>query len=170
VDAQLVQLLQQQLTSGDASGSADGQQLEQLAALLTRRETELQRDLERQELEEVRKQEEADRLRERMAKRQEQAGALRSYVTDLVEEVTVLRETVDTLAAALGACAECWGEDPTCRWCRGRGRPGFAPPEPAAFDQLVVPAVRAHTLQRRRSAGIAVDRATDERTQERSPT
>jgi hypothetical protein len=169
VDAQLAQLLQQQLASGNGAGSAEPQQLEQLAALLTRRESELQSDLERQELEQARRQEEADRFRERMAKRQEQATALRSYVTDLVEEVTVLRETVDTLAAALGACAECWGEDPTCRWCRGRGLPGFAPPEPAAFDQLVAPAVRAHTLQRRRSEGIAVDRATDERTQERSP-
>lgn len=162
MDPQLVQLLQQHLASGDGAGQSDPQ-LERVAALLAQRETELQRDLERQELEEARVQEEAERLTERMAKRQEQAGLLRQYVSDLVEEMTVLRQSVDMLAGALGACADCWGEDPGCRWCRGRGRPGFVPPDPVAFDQLVVPALRAHTLQRRRSEGNVVDRGTDER-------
>jgi hypothetical protein len=33
------------------------------------------------------------------------------------------------LAAALGACGLCWGEDPTCLGCRGRGKPGMIRPD-----------------------------------------
>lgn len=34
------------------------------------------------------------------------------------------------LAAALGACGLCWGDDPACPGCRGRGRPGMVRPDP----------------------------------------
>lgn len=40
------------------------------------------------------------------------------------------------LAAALGACGLCWGEDPSCRGCRGRGRPGMVRPDQAMRAQL----------------------------------
>lgn len=43
------------------------------------------------------------------------------------------------LAAALGAC-ECWGEEPSCDDCRGSGSPGWLPPDPELFDELVRPA------------------------------
>jgi hypothetical protein len=33
------------------------------------------------------------------------------------------------LAAALGACGLCWGEDDSCPSCRGRGRPGMVRPD-----------------------------------------
>ena len=54
----------------------------------------------------------------------------------------------DRLAAALGACPACWGEDPSCRWCRGRGAPGALAPDPEEFTTWVVPAVRAHVRLR----------------------
>lgn len=34
------------------------------------------------------------------------------------------------LAAALGACGICWGEDSSCLGCRGRGKPGMIRPDP----------------------------------------
>ncbi|MEG3089109.1 hypothetical protein [Sphingomonas sp. PB4P5] len=40
------------------------------------------------------------------------------------------------LAAALGACGLCWGDDPACLGCRGRGRPGMVRPDPAARADL----------------------------------
>ena len=40
------------------------------------------------------------------------------------------------LAAALGACGLCWGGDPACRGCRGRGRPGMVRPDPEMRAQL----------------------------------
>ena len=44
------------------------------------------------------------------------------------------------LAAALGAC-DCWGDDLGCRSCAGEGRPGWKPPDPQLYDELVAPAV-----------------------------
>lgn len=72
----------------------------------------------------------------------QRSETFRQRFRDLLDRADDLRGRLDTLAAALGACAECWGGDPECTWCRGRGRPGFALPEPQSFEQLVLPAVR----------------------------
>ena len=45
-------------------------------------------------------------------------------------------QRLSTLAAALGACGICWGDDPACLGCRGRGRPGMVRPDPAARADL----------------------------------
>ena len=69
------------------------------------------------------------------------------------EENLFLRDRLDTLAAALGACMECWGEYNACPECGGEGKPGFYRPDPAAFSAFVLPAVRAaQQLHRRRAA------------------
>ena len=61
---------------------------------------------------------------------------------EMRRELADLREGNDTLAAALGACALCWGGDPDCVVCLGRGSPGYDLPDPALFNELVVPALR----------------------------
>jgi hypothetical protein len=61
---------------------------------------------------------------------------------ELTQELADLREVNDTVAAALGACGACWGGDPRCAACAGRGQAGFAAPDPALFRELVVPAIR----------------------------
>jgi hypothetical protein len=40
------------------------------------------------------------------------------------------------LAAGLGACGLCWGDDPACLGCRGRGRPGMVRPDPQIRSEL----------------------------------
>lgn len=60
----------------------------------------------------------------------------------LREDAHQLREKNDLLAAALGACAECWGATPDCIACQGQGRPGFFPPDIACFTHFVLPALR----------------------------
>jgi len=75
---------------------------------------------------------------------------LRAHVESMFAELTVLRDRTDRLAAALGACCLCWGEDAGCRACRGRGRPGFAIPDELQFEELVLPAVLALRAQRAR--------------------
>lgn len=40
------------------------------------------------------------------------------------------------LAAALGACGLCWGEDDNCPGCRGRGSVGMIRPDPALRAEL----------------------------------
>jgi hypothetical protein len=47
------------------------------------------------------------------------------------------------IAAALGACSECLGEEPECLTCSGVGRPGWKAPDPVAFQTWVAPALKA---------------------------
>jgi hypothetical protein len=64
-------------------------------------------------------------------------------------ELANLREANDTVAAALGACPYCWGGNAECAVCRGRGRSGYREPDPALFNELVMPAVqRVRSLKR----------------------
>ena len=51
-----------------------------------------------------------------------------------------LTDTNLLLAAALGAC-ECWGLRASCGLCEGKGTAGWTDPDPALFDELVMPAV-----------------------------
>jgi hypothetical protein len=59
------------------------------------------------------------------------------------DALNVLHAHHAVLAAALGACPDCWGTEPTCGQCSGSGRPGWITPDQAAFATWVVPAVRA---------------------------
>ena len=65
-------------------------------------------------------------------------------ILELREELDELRRRELDVAAALGACAECWGDDRDCDDCRGRGRPGWRRPDPRAFDEWVRPALARH--------------------------
>jgi hypothetical protein len=64
-----------------------------------------------------------------------------------VGELEELRRRNDQLAAALGACYLCWGEDPACPICGGLGAAGAAAPDPRYFALYVVPAL--NRLRRR---------------------
>ncbi len=67
---------------------------------------------------------------------------LRQVMEQIYKELEVLRERNDTLAAALGACYLCWGEDLGCPVCSGTGRPGSSMPDRSLLVQLVMPAVQ----------------------------
>jgi hypothetical protein len=86
----------------------------------------------------------------------EQADTRFALLQDRLEEVTAdvgrLQDTLETVAAALGACPVCLGADAGCLLCRGRGTPGSLPPDPLAFDQVALPAVRARAFARSRHA------------------
>lgn len=71
---------------------------------------------------------------------------------ELRQEIEDLREVNDTVAAALGACALCWGGDSGCEECAGRGKAGSALPEPRLFEKLVAPAIRRVSAVRRESS------------------
>ena len=90
--------------------------------------------------------------------------ALRRKIETLYVELEELRARNDALAAALGACYLCWGDDPECPVCGGSGGPGAASPDRRLFTELIAPAVRA--LRPRgeveRRAGAAVPRASAE--------
>ncbi len=49
---------------------------------------------------------------------------------------------VDEMASATGACPECWGEDGACKYCRGRGKPGYYLPDQQLFDTYIRPVIQ----------------------------
>ncbi len=67
-----------------------------------------------------------------------------------------LERRVALLARALGAC-DCWGEDPACEHCAGRGRAGAYACNPELFALFVLPAVRASEMQRPHSPAVSPD-------------
>jgi hypothetical protein len=83
---------------------------------------------------------------------------VQSAVDALYAELERLREHAAALAAGIGACPDCFGDDPGCEQCMGRGAPGSRRPQPEAFKKYVLPAfVRAraidHGRDRRAHAG-----------------
>jgi len=54
----------------------------------------------------------------------------------LHEAMRSASQRLSQLAAALGACGLCWGEDPGCLGCRGRGRPGMIRCDPDVRAEL----------------------------------
>ena len=79
---------------------------------------------------------------ERTAAAEPDVAQLRARLARAREAYDVLREQYERLAAALGACARCWGEDASCRYCRGIGESGAFVPDPGLFERYVLPAVR----------------------------
>jgi hypothetical protein len=71
------------------------------------------------------------------------------------EEIKLLRWRCDAVAGALGACGLCWGQEPSCRACRGQGGPGRCIPDEQLFREFVVPAVRLMHASRQRSNNVA---------------
>jgi hypothetical protein len=80
-------------------------------------------------------------------------AVLREQLDEITADVGRLHDTLETVAAALGACPVCLGADAACLLCRGRGVPGSLPPDPVAFDQIALPAVRARAFARSRHRG-----------------
>lgn len=74
---------------------------------------------------------EADRHEQRRAKAKQRLKRLQ-------REYEILAARNDELAAALGACPACWGENESCQ-CRGRGSPGYFPPQEEGFNEYVMP-------------------------------
>ncbi|PAU61532.1 hypothetical protein [Pseudomonas indica] len=66
---------------------------------------------------------------------------LRRRIRHLTEELHAAQSIGDTLAAALGACYLCWGEDDDCELCGGHGQPGWCEPDAELFAGYVAPAV-----------------------------
>lgn len=99
-----------------------------------------------------------ERLREELREeiRAEQAEAIAELgdtARRLFAEREALRRRLEDVAAALGACPVCLGEDLLCPTCHGAGEPGARAPDPVAFRRFVVPALdRARAVMRRTAA------------------
>jgi hypothetical protein len=164
-DVDVVELLQRQLAAGQSLqrcvtelAQADPK-LAPIVQLLAQREEDAQRDLEKDDQPVQLEHQELELLEER----RQQGAVLREHLDEITAELDALRNRLGELAAALGACPGCFGEDRSCQWCRGRGVPGFMPPEPAEFNRLVMPAVQLHARLHGRRITEVDNRATRER-------
>ena len=70
-------------------------------------------------------------------------------IARLESELQRLGDFTDALAAALGACPRCWGDDPVCPECEGTGTPGSTVPDRALFTRFIAPAVQRLAEERR---------------------
>jgi hypothetical protein len=75
----------------------------------------------------------------RLAKRNKE---LKRMARSMFDEIQALRARNDMLAAALGACHLCWGEDSECPYCAGAGKVGAYVISLRTFDQVVGPALQ----------------------------
>lgn len=57
----------------------------------------------------------------------------------LLKNLELMIARNDSLADALGACPDCFGEDKHCNNCRGFGRPGYYEVNPAMFARYIQP-------------------------------
>jgi len=74
---------------------------------------------------------------------------MEAYNEKFKQENTVLKEHIKSItawsnnvAAAVGACPECWGENDLCNTCHGQGLPGKFIPNKTLFTELCMPAVQ----------------------------
>jgi hypothetical protein len=88
---------------------------------------------------------EIDELRAALRQWQLRAEKMYRRARALEAELAETQDRLSDIAAALGACGLCWGEDETCPSCRGRGKPGHFIARPSA-PRLAEPASVAVTV------------------------
>jgi hypothetical protein len=79
--------------------------------------------------------------------------ALRRELAAARTELEELRRRNDIVAAAVGACEVCWGDDPACPVCAGAGGPGWGEPNRGLFAEIVGPALQ-QVRRRRAMSGV----------------
>jgi len=90
-----------------------------------------------------------------MEARSRELNLLREKMNTVLTELELLRQRNDTLAAAVGACCLCWGQNIDCRSCRGRGGPGFCIPDESLFEEFVLPAIRTLRAQKAKNPAFS---------------
>ncbi|MEN2786467.1 hypothetical protein ACFOKI_05630 [Sphingomonas qilianensis] len=89
-------------------------------------------------------------LADRLAEAHRRIDAMKKSARRLYQSHHEAQARLADLAAALGACGLCWGEDDRCPSCRGRGRPGMVRPDPELRATLLGP-LQSHASQARTS-------------------
>jgi hypothetical protein len=72
----------------------------------------------------------------------EEMASIQNTLEDQMQLIQELTDRNQELAAALGACPACWGEDDRCPDCRGHARPGTRKPDRRCFEYYVSPLLR----------------------------
>jgi hypothetical protein len=113
-----------------AAGQSDPALGAVLSALAQRQSAAAEREVEPVE-------DENDGSEAQVVELQSRFERLRDVARRMDAELRVLRRRNAHLAAAVGACPHCWGENPECSTCAGEGLPGSAPPHRGHFQHYV---------------------------------
>ena len=60
---------------------------------------------------------------------------------NISREMKALIKINKDVAAALGSCPRCWGENPACTICNGKGIPGWKASTQQYFDSYIAPVI-----------------------------
>jgi NAD(P)H-dependent FMN reductase len=116
--------------------SSDDPAARMLASMMAQRQADAAR------AEEEEDEEEDDELQEQLDGALARLAQTQETLRRVHEHLEHMRDRNELLASALGACARCWGGDPRCAVCSGKGRSGSVAPNPALFAKFVLPALR----------------------------
>ena len=78
------------------------------------------------------------------------------------DHITMLSRRLESLARALGACSDCWGEYELCEHCSGTGSPGALPIDAALYSQLIEPAVQRSAITVSEKGAKSEERSTND--------
>ena len=76
----------------------------------------------------------------RLSETEQELARVRAEAKRLLSAHRIAVERLSELSAALGACGLCWGENPDCLGCRGRGHIGMIRPDTEIRARLLGPA------------------------------
>jgi hypothetical protein len=84
---------------------------------------------------------ESDILQRFKEQQMENQRLLQNY-NQLETNYFILERYLRELAEAIGSCPHCfWGEDTECKYCKGKGRPGYFLPNEQHFNTYVKPII-----------------------------
>jgi hypothetical protein len=80
-----------------------------------------------------------------LRKYKEDAKTTQEKMAEIEGQFSRMEQLTDELAAAVGACPNCWGQAWNCSFCHGKGKPGTYDLDREAFEQYVLPLFRKQT-------------------------
>jgi hypothetical protein len=84
---------------------------------------------------------EEDQDDERERREQTAVARMKASIRRLRADLRAANEMLRIISDVFGACELCWGEDPSCPRCRGKGQPGSAFPVREDVLRWVEPAL-----------------------------
>ena len=71
----------------------------------------------------------------------DQLKQIKANMYETKNQLSNLQKINNSLSLSLGSCNTCWGEDPECNTCSGKGFPGWRKINKRSFNRYVLPAL-----------------------------
>lgn len=91
------------------------------------------------------------KLMEQVALLKDKLKAANHDQESILNDLKILIKTNRELAAALGSCPDCWGENDACNECKGLGVPGWRKSNKKHFTRYVLPVLEQQHFVKRKA-------------------